>query len=153
MFAWWIVGQVWVFGSENCRATAPPLWNYSLILIILMYIWILAPLILIALLCVCMPCVLVIMRIFAEPKGATKEVIESLPTIKFGAYSVQLSLSLESIRLLFKRTNVVSFILFSYLAPLLCTAQTRRRPRPRLVKTSRSMRAACAWKTTRRAKH
>jgi hypothetical protein len=99
MFAWWIVGQVWVFGSENCRATAPPLWNYSLVLIILMYVWIFAPLILIALLCVCMPCVLVVMRIFAEPKGATKEVIESLPTIKFGACTGLLCFSLSHVSL------------------------------------------------------
>jgi hypothetical protein len=54
-----------------------------------MYFTLFVGVLIIALLCVCMPCVLVVMRIFAEPRGANKETIDRLPIVKFDKEKAQ----------------------------------------------------------------
>lgn len=75
--------QVWVFTSDTCSATNHWLFVYSIVLIILVYISICFPLLVFLALCVCLPCVLLFLRLVAEPEGAPTQVVESLPKRTF----------------------------------------------------------------------
>mgnify|MGYP001046784046 CR=1 FL=1 len=88
-FIWFIFGQSWFFEAEACRATAPHLYNWSLALVVLMYAEMLAPLLLLICICFCLPCVLILMRIFATSPGASNDQITVLPTIKYDPATYQ----------------------------------------------------------------
>ncbi len=75
--------QVWVFSSDTCSATNHTLFVYSIALIILVYVSICFPLLVFLALCVCLPCVLLFLRLVAEPEGAPSQVVENLPKRTF----------------------------------------------------------------------
>lgn len=79
-FVWWVVGQVWVYGSNTCHASNKLLYTYAFVLIILIYVSWLLPLILLLALCICLPCVLLLLQYLQEPQGAPEDVIQNLPT-------------------------------------------------------------------------
>jgi len=79
-FVWWVVGQVWLYGSDTCSSTNPGLYYYALTLIILVYIMMALPVLILLGLCICLPCVLVVLRMLSEPRGASETLIQKLPT-------------------------------------------------------------------------
>jgi len=80
---WFIVGQTFVFGTSNCSRQVPALYQYSLVLIILIYVSIAFPYLLLIALCVCFPCVFLFLRLVSEPEGASEDAIRRLPSRKF----------------------------------------------------------------------
>eukprot|EP00455_Lapot_gusevi_P044738 TRINITY_DN5631_c0_g1_i1.p1 TRINITY_DN5631_c0_g1~~TRINITY_DN5631_c0_g1_i1.p1 ORF type:complete len:181 (+),score=19.33 TRINITY_DN5631_c0_g1_i1:130-672(+) len=88
-FVWFIIGQVWTFGSDTCHDTAPSLYTYALVLIIFMYFSLLLPVILVLMLCLCMPCVFLVMRFFAGSRGASQDVVARIPVIQYRADAQQ----------------------------------------------------------------
>jgi len=74
-----IFGQAWLFQSETCVTTAPVLYWYTVAIIIAVYITIALPIVLLLGLCLCWPCVMVVMEWLAEPEGASEEQINKLP--------------------------------------------------------------------------
>ena len=83
VLAWWVTGQVWVFGTNNCATNSRPLYIYTIVLIALLYLAILLPFIVLCLLCLCFPCVIILVAFFAEKEGATEADIEKLTKISF----------------------------------------------------------------------
>lgn len=83
VFVWWIMGQVWYFGSKTCGQTAPTLFTYTLVLICFYYVVLLMPVALITLLCICMPLMFILIRLCSEPRGAPKDMIDKMPIARF----------------------------------------------------------------------
>jgi len=75
-----VIGQTFVFGSTSCSKTAPSLFTYCFVLVVLFYISIAFPYLLLIALCVCFPCVLLFLRLVSEPVGAPVDVIQNLPS-------------------------------------------------------------------------
>jgi hypothetical protein len=86
---WFIIGQAWFFDAEACRGTAPHLYNWTLTLITWTYIAIFAPIILCMGLCLCLPCVILLVRLLSPNPGATEDQITVLPTIKYDPATYQ----------------------------------------------------------------
>jgi len=84
-FVWFIVGQSWLYGSNTCKQTAPSLYIYCLVLIILVYCSLAFPILLLLALCLCFPCVLLFIRMFSEPAGASAATIRNLPSRRYTA--------------------------------------------------------------------
>lgn len=78
-FVWWIIGQVWLYGSETCANDNPGVYYYSLVLTILVYVQMSLPILILLGLCICLPCVLFVIQMVAEPRGAPEDVIQKLP--------------------------------------------------------------------------
>jgi len=66
-FAWMIVGNVWVYKSDDC---SNGIWGLSLALVIVWYIKLALPVLVCLLFCISIPFVLYLMR-YARPSGAT----------------------------------------------------------------------------------
>ena len=81
--AWWVAGQVWVFQSTTCKDTNPVLFYYAVALVVLYYVIWTLPLLVCVAICVCLPCVLVAMRLLAEPEGTQEDIIASIPKRTF----------------------------------------------------------------------
>jgi len=84
-FVWFIVRQSWLYGSNTCKQTAPSLYIYCLVLIILVYCSLAFPILLLLALCLCFPCVLLFIRMFSEPAGASAATIRNLPSRRYTA--------------------------------------------------------------------
>ncbi|XP_008373485.3 E3 ubiquitin-protein ligase At1g63170-like isoform X2 [Malus domestica] len=74
---WFVVGNVWIFGSHSSPSDAPKLYNcigYAM------------PFILCATICCCLPCIISVLGFredLSQTRGATVESINALPTYKF----------------------------------------------------------------------
>lgn len=92
---WFIIGNWWLFSSNTCSATNPPLYYISLVLVLIGYLVLLVPIILCAAVVFCLPCVLVVLRalrigrlptgaggVDSEP-GLTDEAISEIPVYTF----------------------------------------------------------------------
>ena len=79
MFAWFIVGQTWLYGSDTCSSTNPGIYYWALVLIVFIYISMALPILILVGLCLCLPCVLLVLRVIVEPQGASESVINKLP--------------------------------------------------------------------------
>ncbi|KAF0699222.1 Aste57867_10187 [Aphanomyces stellatus] len=91
---WFLVGNMWIISDEEHCATKAGghMYNMALAMIVICYVKIFLPcLILVALLpivCFCLPCLIRILNRMQDPmrgKGATKEVIATLPSVPFTA--------------------------------------------------------------------
>ncbi|OQR85950.1 transmembrane protein [Thraustotheca clavata] len=89
---WFLVGNMWVISDEDhCSANGGGhIYNMAMAMVIICYIKIFLPcLILLALLpvvCFCLPCLIRILNRMQDPmrgKGATKEMIEALSSVKY----------------------------------------------------------------------
>lgn len=83
IFISFMFGQVYVFDSETCVNTSPFLYGWSLATVLAYYITMLAPLLLLFGICLCLPCVLILLRILAPSPGATTEQISELPEFPY----------------------------------------------------------------------
>jgi Ring finger domain len=80
MMIWFIIGQVWLYSSDSCNKT---LWVYALVLSIMVYVLITAPILLVLAFLICLPCVFCVMRLLATEPGAPQDVIQNLPVHTF----------------------------------------------------------------------
>mmetsp|Transcript_14012 Transcript_14012/g.27221 ORF Transcript_14012/g.27221 Transcript_14012/m.27221 type:complete len:374 (-) Transcript_14012:251-1372(-) len=89
---WLIMGQVWLQSASECSDSAPVLFSLCFWLVIIGYCYFLLPCIIIVLmlpfLCFCLPCVIRVLSRFvpnegATSKGASKDLIETLPLKKY----------------------------------------------------------------------
>lgn len=78
-FLWFIMGQVWTYSSQHCSETAPSLYIYAIVLISLVYFYTLLPLVILLAICICLPCVLIVLRFIGDSKGASDSIIDKLP--------------------------------------------------------------------------
>lgn len=82
-FIWMIIGQTWYFSASgsNCADTSPWLSKFTLALIIVFYIGLFLPVLMLLLLCMCLPCALILMQFLSTDRtaGAAPDVINSLP--------------------------------------------------------------------------
>jgi len=90
-FICFMFGQTWVFDSETCQATSPFLYGWSLTIMLAYYAAMLAPLLLLLGICLCLPCVLLILRYLTPDPGASDEQINELPVIEFDPTTYKLT--------------------------------------------------------------
>ncbi|MFS7928805.1 putative transcription factor C2H2 family [Helianthus anomalus] len=83
---WFVVGNVWIFGSHSSFSDAPNLYRLCIVFLTLSCLGYAMPFILCATVCCCLPCIISVMGFREEQthnRGATTESINSLPTYKF----------------------------------------------------------------------
>ncbi|XP_074559619.1 E3 ubiquitin-protein ligase At1g63170-like [Curcuma longa] len=84
--AWFVVGNVWIFGDHSSPEDAPNLFRLCIVFLAFSCVGYAMPFILCAIICCCLPCIISVMG-FREgtghDRGATPESINSLPTYKF----------------------------------------------------------------------
>ena len=81
VFIWWVVGVYWLATAEQCGASGgSALWRYSLVLVVLYGVRLALPVFFIFLLCLCLPCALLLVSYLQPNPGASKETIRALPT-------------------------------------------------------------------------
>eukprot|EP01083_Nonionella_stella_P148237 468890_1 len=81
---WFIVGQVAVFSEFEC---SPPygLWVYAMVLVCFTYFILFLPILLILMVCLCLPCVFILLRLLAENPGAAQDDIDKIPERRISA--------------------------------------------------------------------
>jgi len=79
-FLWFIVGQSWIYGVQNCKKSA--LYIYCLIVISVIYFGLLLPIIIVISICLCTPCILVVFQYLGadSSQAASQAEIRRLPT-------------------------------------------------------------------------
>ncbi|ETO09350.1 hypothetical protein RFI_28029 [Reticulomyxa filosa] len=111
-FVCFLIGQSFLFTGKSCQNSSPVIWYYCLVIIIIIYISLVrfffqkknnktkqialftfpfanimirqaVPFLIVLGICICLPCVLIVFRYFAEPEGANTEIIDNLPTRVF----------------------------------------------------------------------
>ncbi|XP_022881540.1 E3 ubiquitin-protein ligase At1g63170-like [Olea europaea var. sylvestris] len=85
---WFVVGNVWVFGGHASSAEAPNLYRLCIVFLTLSCIGYAMPFIVCVAICCCLPCLISVVGIrddLIHYRGATQELINSLPTYKFKA--------------------------------------------------------------------
>ncbi|CAH8378039.1 unnamed protein product [Eruca vesicaria subsp. sativa] len=83
---WFVVGNVWIFGGHSSAAEAPNLYRLCLVFLTFSCIGYAMPFILCTTICCCLPCIISILGYredLTQPRGATPESINALPTHKF----------------------------------------------------------------------
>ena len=83
---WFVVGNVWIFGGHSSSTKAPNLYRLCIVFLTFSCIGYAMPFILCATICCCLPCIISLLGFRedqAQTKGASSEVINSLPTYKF----------------------------------------------------------------------
>ncbi|XP_071727294.1 E3 ubiquitin-protein ligase At1g12760-like [Rutidosis leptorrhynchoides] len=83
---WFVVGNIWIFGSHSSYSDAPNLYRLCIIFLTFCCIGYAMPFILCATICCCLPCIISVTGFREDPthnRGATTESINSLPTYKF----------------------------------------------------------------------
>ncbi|CAN8327025.1 unnamed protein product [Cochlearia groenlandica] len=83
---WFVVGNVWIFGGHSSAAEAPNLYRLCLVFLTFSCIGYAMPFILCTTICCCLPCIISILGYredLTQPRGATSESINALPTHKF----------------------------------------------------------------------
>eukprot|EP00485_Elphidium_margaritaceum_P001705 CAMPEP_0202692984 /NCGR_PEP_ID=MMETSP1385-20130828/7217_1 /ASSEMBLY_ACC=CAM_ASM_000861 /TAXON_ID=933848 /ORGANISM="Elphidium margaritaceum" /LENGTH=447 /DNA_ID=CAMNT_0049348601 /DNA_START=32 /DNA_END=1375 /DNA_ORIENTATION=+ len=84
-FLLFLVGHTILVTESECKYMAPVVWYYCLVIIIFVWISLSLPFWIVLAICICLPCVLIIFRFFAEPGGANEQTIKDLPTRKITA--------------------------------------------------------------------
>ncbi|KAJ7551218.1 hypothetical protein O6H91_06G005200 [Diphasiastrum complanatum] len=85
---WFVVGNVWVFGGHSSSGEAPILYRLCIVFLTFSCIGYAMPFILCATICCCLPCIIALLGFREEHphgRGASPEIIASLPTFKFKA--------------------------------------------------------------------
>uniref|UniRef100_A0A0C9RQ29 TSA: Wollemia nobilis Ref_Wollemi_Transcript_3975_3253 transcribed RNA sequence n=1 Tax=Wollemia nobilis TaxID=56998 RepID=A0A0C9RQ29_9CONI len=85
---WFVVGNVWIFGGHSSSSEAPNLYRLCIVFLTFSCIGYAMPFILCATICCCLPCIISILGLRedqTQTRGASPEVIRSLPTYKFKA--------------------------------------------------------------------
>lgn len=83
---WFVVGNVWIFGGHSSPDKAPNLYRLYIVFLTFSCIGYAMPFILCATICCCLPCIIFLLGFRedqTQTKGASSEVINSLPTYKF----------------------------------------------------------------------
>ncbi|KAK8503396.1 hypothetical protein V6N12_034791 [Hibiscus sabdariffa] len=83
---WFVVGNVWIFGGHTSPSDAPKLYRLCIVFLTFSCIGYAMPFILCATICCCLPCIISILGYredFSPTRGATREIINALPTFKF----------------------------------------------------------------------
>ncbi|KAH9323106.1 hypothetical protein KI387_017745, partial [Taxus chinensis] len=83
---WFVVGNVWIFGGHSSSSEAPNLYRLCIVFLTFSCIGYAMPFILCATICCCLPCIISLLGFREDQthtKGASSEVINSLPTYKF----------------------------------------------------------------------
>ena len=80
VFVWWIVGVYWLCTADSCSADHGVLFKYSLVLVVLYGVRLALPLFFLFLLCLCLPCALLLISYLQPNPGASPESIRALPT-------------------------------------------------------------------------
>ncbi|CAN7032559.1 hypothetical protein BRARA_H01301 [Brassica rapa] len=83
---WFVVGNVWIFGGHSSASEAPNLYRLCLVFLTFSCIGYAMPFILCTTICCCLPCIISILGYredLTQPRGATPESINALPTHKF----------------------------------------------------------------------
>lgn len=86
-FVWFFAGNVWLFGSETCKATNAPLYYYTLVVVCVIWLSVCLPLVVIVAMFACFPIVMIALQLLAEPEGAPEDVINDLPSRTFDSAS------------------------------------------------------------------
>ncbi|KAL9224483.1 hypothetical protein vseg_000511 [Gypsophila vaccaria] len=84
--AWFVVGNVWIFGGHASVSEAPNLYRLCIIYLTLSCIGYAMPFILCGMICCCLPFIFSVLGIREDQyqvKGASEESINTLPTYKF----------------------------------------------------------------------
>lgn len=84
--AWFIIGNVWIFGRHSSSSGAPNLYRLCVVYLSFNSIGYAMPFILCATLCCCLPCIISVMgsrEHLSHFRGAPPDSINSLPTYKF----------------------------------------------------------------------
>ena len=89
VFAWWVVGVYWLSTADGCGTGSggggSALFTYTVVLVVLYGVRLALPVFFVCLLCLCLPCALLLIS-FLQPKpGASPEAIRSLPTRVYSA--------------------------------------------------------------------
>lgn len=85
---WFVVGNVWIFGGHSSSSDAPNLYRLCIVFLTFSCIGYAMPFILCATVCCCLPCIIHILGFRedqSQTRGASPEVINTLPTYKFKA--------------------------------------------------------------------
>lgn len=85
---WFVVGNVWIFGGHSSSSEAPNLYRLCIVFLTFSCIGYAMPFILCATVCCCLPCIIHILGFRedqSQTRGASTEVINSLPNYKFKA--------------------------------------------------------------------
>ncbi|SPQ93456.1 RING-type domain-containing protein [Plasmodiophora brassicae] len=92
-FVWTIMGLLWTLGSSeaSCRATSPVLWYFVATLIIMHIALACSPLILLAMFCMCLPCLLLLLRFFQPNEGMSSNDVRKLPERTFDSTGVDMT--------------------------------------------------------------
>ncbi|XP_051137695.1 E3 ubiquitin-protein ligase At1g63170-like [Andrographis paniculata] len=83
---WFVVGNVWIFGGHASSSEAPNIYRLCIVFLTLSCIGYALPFILCAAVCCCFPCIISVMGLrqdLPHTKGATQNLINTLPTYKF----------------------------------------------------------------------
>eukprot|EP00252_Welwitschia_mirabilis_P004117 TRINITY_DN14314_c0_g1_i2.p1 TRINITY_DN14314_c0_g1~~TRINITY_DN14314_c0_g1_i2.p1 ORF type:complete len:447 (+),score=75.22 TRINITY_DN14314_c0_g1_i2:328-1668(+) len=83
---WFVVGNVWIFGGHSSSSEAPNLYRLCIVFLTFSCIGYAMPFILCATICCCLPCIISLLGFRedqSQTKGASSEVINSLPIYKF----------------------------------------------------------------------
>ncbi|KAH7652073.1 Zinc finger RING/FYVE/PHD-type protein [Dioscorea alata] len=83
---WFVVGNVWVFGGHSSASASPNLYRLCIVFLTFSCIGYAMPFIMCAAICCCLPCIISILGLreeFNQTRGATTDMICSLPTYKF----------------------------------------------------------------------
>ena len=83
---WLVIGNIWIIGADECATAAPHLYQTALALLVtnlcIVFMPCLVVILMIPLLCFCLPCVIRLLARFADSsgaKGASEEQIAKLP--------------------------------------------------------------------------
>ncbi|KAH9295963.1 hypothetical protein KI387_039551, partial [Taxus chinensis] len=85
---WFVVGNVWIFGGHSSSSEAPNLYRLCIVFLTFSCIGYAMPFILCATICCCLPCIISLLGLRedqTQTRGASPEVIRSLPKYKFKA--------------------------------------------------------------------
>lgn len=83
---WFVVGNVWIFGGHSSSSDAPNLYRLCIAFLTFSCIGYAMPFIVCATICCCFPCIISFLRFredLDQGRGATTDIINTLPTYKF----------------------------------------------------------------------
>jgi len=86
-FLWFIIGQAWVY-SDSCQE-ARALWIYVMVTVGLTFS---LPIFFCIVFCICLPCLLLVLRVMKKPRTASSTAVRRLKTRKFVANSGDIEL-------------------------------------------------------------
>lgn len=93
VFVWFVVGLYWVISAHQCSSN--PLFTLAIVLLSLYGVRLVYPLVVLALICLCLPCALLLLRqMSTSPQGADRAQIDALP---IRTYESQRSLSANGV--------------------------------------------------------